>query len=76
MKSLTIKLSAKLSARVSRIARARNVSRSDVVRDALEAYGANEEGTLGEAAAALRGTIKGLPRDLSSNSRHLRGYGS
>ena len=75
VKSLTIKLSAKLSARVSRLARARNVSQSDVVRAAIEAYGANQKGSVGEAAAALRGSLKGLPRDLSSNRKHLDGYG-
>ena len=76
MKSLTIKLSARLSARVSRLALARNVSQSDVVRDALEVYSAHQQGTLGEAAALLRGSLKGLPRDLSTNPRHLKGYGS
>ena len=75
MKSLTIKLTARLSARVSRLARARNVSQSEVVREALEEYGANQKGSVGEAAAALRGTFKGLPRDLSSNRKHLEGYG-
>ncbi len=76
MKSLTIKLSDLLSARVSRLARARNVTRSEVVRDALEAYSENQKGSLGEAAASLRGSLKGLPKDLSSNSRHLKGYGT
>lgn len=76
MKSFTIKLSAKLSARVSRLARARNVSQSEVVREALEAYSSNQKGSVGEAAAALRGSLKGLPRDLSSNRKHLAGYGT
>lgn len=75
MKSLTIKLSSKLSARVSRIARARNVSQSEVVRAALESYSANQQGSVADACAALRGALKGLPRDLSSNRKHLDGYG-
>lgn len=75
MDSITIKIPAALSARVSRLARKRRVSRSEVVRQALEAL-PNEAGdTIVERFSHLVGAVKRLPRDLSTNPRHLRGFG-
>jgi metal-responsive CopG/Arc/MetJ family transcriptional regulator len=70
---MSIKLPRTLSAKVTRLARRRNVSRTEVVRDALEAYTA--DGSSGSAVSDLKGCLKGLPRDLSTNQRRLKGSG-
>jgi hypothetical protein len=75
MESMSIKLPRALSAKVSRLAKRRNVSRTEIVRDALEAYAASESAAAGSAVSDLKGCVKGLPRDLSTNPRHLEGYG-
>lgn len=75
MDSMTIKLPARLSARVARIARARHVSRSAVVRQAIEALPVDERDTIVERFGHLLGAARGLPRDLSTNKRHMRGFG-
>ncbi len=74
MESMSIKLPRTLSAKVSRLAKRRNVSRTEVVRDALEAYTAADR-SAGSAVSDLKGCLKGLPRDLSANQKHLKGYG-
>jgi hypothetical protein len=75
MESMSIKLPRALSARVTRLARRRNVSRTEIVRDALEAYTAAEGSSAGSSVSDLKGCLKGLPRDLSTNRKHLKGYG-
>jgi predicted transcriptional regulator len=75
MKSMTIKLPASLSARVARLAKQRRVSRSVVVREALEALPDEPADTFVDRFAHLIGQAKGLPRDLSTNRRHLVGFG-
>lgn len=73
--SISIKLPRTLSAKVSRLAKRRNVSRTEVVRDALEAYTAADRSSAGGAVSDLKGCLRGLPRDLSTNPKHLKGYG-
>ena len=75
MDSLLIKLPKTLSARVSRLAKQRSVSRTEVVRDALEAYLAAGGLSAGSAVGDLKGCLKGLPRDLSTNHKYLERYG-
>ncbi len=75
MESMSIKLPRTLSAKVSRLARRRNVSRTEIVRDALEAYTAVEGSSAASAVSDLKGCLKGLPRDLSTHHKHLEGYG-
>ena len=74
--SWTIKLPRQLSARVARLARKRGISRSALVREAVEKL-ANEGGeeTFVDRVAAFVGAAKGLPADLSTNPKYLRGYG-
>jgi hypothetical protein len=75
MESMSIKLPRTLSAKVTRLARRRNVSRTEIVRDALEAYTAANGSSAGNAVSDLKGCLKGLPRDLSTNPRHRKDYG-
>jgi predicted transcriptional regulator len=76
MDSITIKLSRQLSARVTRLAKRRHISRSALVREALEALTATGEGeTFTERAGQYVGAAKDLPSDISTNPKHLKGYG-
>ena len=71
MGSLSIKLPKALSAKVARIAKRRKVSCASVVLDAIAAYSR----TAGSAVADLKGCLKGLPSDLSTHHKYLKGYG-
>jgi predicted transcriptional regulator len=74
--SWTIKLPRALSERVARLAKKRHVSRSALVREALERLAEGSEAeTFVERASRHVGAGKDLPADLLTNPRHMRGYG-
>lgn len=80
MPTITLKLPAGLAARLNTVVRRRSTTKSAVVRQALEAHledSARDEdrGSCLDLARDLAGSLRGGPRDLSSNKRHLRGYG-
>lgn len=79
MKVLTVRLPEPLAASIEAESRARNVSKSDVVRERLErAAAAAEPSAPAHAIADLVGSVDGLPADLSGRKKHyLRttGYG-
>jgi predicted transcriptional regulator len=72
MKAVTIKLSDACASRVSRLARARKTSKSNVIREALERGLANEDPL--DDVRDLIGLAEG-PVDLARNREHMRGYG-
>ncbi len=78
MRTITLKLPDGLAARVSAAVRRRGVSTSALVREALEdrlGYeGVERAGSCLDLASDLRGVLAG-PTDLSSNPRHIKGYG-
>ena len=78
MRTITLKLTEALAARVSATVRKRGVSTSALVREALEDRLRDESveraGSCLDLASDLRGVLAG-PIDLSSNPRHLEGYG-
>ena len=79
MRTITLKLPDPLARRLRLAVQRRRSTQSAVVREALEAQLA-EEGESVEAGSFLdrghdlAGSLQG-PADLSSNRRHLRGYG-
>lgn len=73
-KTMTIKLPAALSAKVGRLAKKRRATQSEIVREALAAYEPEDTASFVDAAAEFIGMAEG-PGDLSTNPRHLRGYG-
>jgi len=77
MRSLSLKLPKHLDVMIERLAKQRGVSRSAVIRAALEAYAANgtRRGSALEAAGDLVGSLKGGPRDLSYNPKYMKDYG-
>ncbi|GMU62163.1 MAG: CopG family transcriptional regulator [Myxococcales bacterium] len=75
LKTLSIKVPSSLSARVSRLARARGSTVSAIVREALEQYAPSEGTSFATAARAYIGSVAGGPGDLSTNPKHLAGFG-
>ena len=78
MRTVSLKISPALDQAVEELARRRGVSKSAVIREAIERYlsgGARPaKGSFLALAKNLAGCVEGPP-DLSSNSEHLEGYG-
>ena len=76
MKTLTVRLPDSLVAQIEAEARARSVSKSEVVRERLAAASAARTVSY-ESIAHLVGSVDGLPTDLAANAKqYLRaGYG-
>jgi metal-responsive CopG/Arc/MetJ family transcriptional regulator len=77
---ITVRVDESLHERLGSVAEAAGKSESQVVREALENYlDRQEEG--GATAfdlckkAGMIGCIKGGPKDMSSNPKHLEGFG-
>jgi hypothetical protein len=76
-RTLTVKIPRPLAARLSARVRKRQTTQSAVVREALERYlqdGFDGPDSFLSLASDLVGSISG-PVDLSSNRKHLRGFG-
>ena len=79
MITMTCKIPEKLDAEIETLARRQRVSKSAIVRKALERHvrrgGTGTSPRAYDLVKALCGTLHG-PRDLSSNPRHLEGLGA
>jgi hypothetical protein len=78
MKMISLKIPSGLDAKLTALARRRNMSKSTVVREAVEQY-LRDSGngvTLSclDLARDLAGSVTGPP-DLSSNKKYLEGLG-
>lgn len=78
MTPISLKMPRRLALEISEAARRRGVSRSALIREALEAFlraeGADEAGSALSMATDLVGSFPG-PADLSENPDYLRGFG-
>jgi len=74
MRVVSLKLPEDLDRELTRIARRRHASRSAVLREALESFARGSQRSVTAAAGDLVGSLRG-PRDLSTNAKHLAGYG-
>lgn len=78
MNTLTVKLPPALEARLEALVRKRKQSKSELVREAIERLveqsGAPIKGSVLELAGDLVGICNG-PRDLSTNPKHMSGFG-
>jgi hypothetical protein len=74
---VVVRLPKTLNARLKGLAKRRRSSKSAVIRDLLETHPstAKRMPTLLELAGDLIGSVKGAPADLSTNKKHLEGYG-
>ena len=79
MPTISLKLPEDLLADLEREAKARRVSKSALVRESVEATlrrrSRRGAASCYEVARDLAGTVKGLPRDLASNPKYLKGFG-
>ena len=78
MRTLSVKLPNALDAKLSAFAQVRGVSRSEVVREALEALLVRNRGVRKASALALAKDLAGCvagPGDLSFNKDHMKDYG-
>lgn len=78
MKTVSLKLPEPLDAKLTALIRKRGMSKSALIREALEDYLSREgepgPGSFLEMARDLCGCVAG-PIDLSTNQDHLDGYG-
>ena len=74
MKTVSFKLTVELDDALTALARARNTSRSSVVREALASYAVPARASVTAAVDAVTAGVNG-PRDLSSNPKHMARYG-
>ncbi|MGH8700582.1 MAG: ribbon-helix-helix protein, CopG family [Burkholderiales bacterium] len=79
MKVLSLKVPEQLDRKLSAVVKRRGMRKSVVVREALERYVDESreirKGSFLDLAGDLVGCVKDAPVDLSSNPKHLVGYG-
>jgi len=79
MKTLTLKLPSSLEASLASASRRHGVSKSAIVREALQNHFSQKEAASQHSFAALAveycGCLEGAPSDLSSNKQRLKGFG-
>ena len=79
MKMLSLKVPEHLDRKLSAVVKRRGMPKSVVVREALERYVDESreirKGSILDLAGDLVGCVKDAPADLSSNPKHLDGYG-
>ena len=80
MNTLTIKLPDQLEVEIVAASQQEHISKSALVRRALEAYLAQRKSATPaisalDKAGDLVGCFEGGPRDLASNPRHMAGFG-
>jgi predicted transcriptional regulator len=79
MQTISLKLPHDLLAELERAAKARRITKSVLVRESLEAALRPRPGrrttSCFDLAQDLAGSVRGLPRDLAQNSKHLDGFG-
>ncbi len=78
MTPISLKMPRRLAAELSEAARRRGVSRSALIRQAIEAFLRAEESEEPVSAFAQAADFAGAfpgPRDLSVNSGYMRGFG-
>lgn len=80
MSTLSLKLADKLDREIVRASRKQGISKSELVRRAINRYLNHLQDekpfvSALELAGDLVGSIKGLPSDLSSNPKYMEDYG-
>lgn len=78
MKTISLKLSGELRARLEAEAKRRQISKSKVIRDCLSRVLLRSKSGNGlscyDLAKHLAGSVHG-PKDLSTNKKYMRGFG-
>ena len=74
MRTVSIKLPEALDDAVTELAAQQQTNRSAVVREALIAYTAKRQRSVASLVDEIAGSFDG-PADLSTNPKHMAGYG-
>lgn len=78
MKTVSLRMAVTLDRKLAAAAKRRDVSKSDLIREAVESFlssrDATRAGSCLDLAGDLIGSLEG-PDDLSFNKRHMRGFG-
>lgn len=79
MQTISLRLPAEVLAQLESEAKARGVTKSELVREGLE-KALRKQSTAGavscyDLARDLAGTVKGLPEDLADNPKYMEGFG-
>lgn len=79
MKTISVRIPEDVANRLQAASRNTGVSKSEVIREALEAYLANgrdgdDRPTLADRCRDLIGSVDG-PSDLSTNPKYMEGFG-
>ena len=74
MRTVSFKLSDRLDDALSDLARRRKSTRSALVREALEAFATGKRRSVTAMVDKLEQSLDG-PADLSTNPKHMAGYG-
>ena len=78
MKTISLKVDASVDEKLAALARRQGASKSEVIREAIDAFLQESAGSRAksclELAKDLAGSVEG-PSDLSSNAAHLEGFG-
>ncbi|MCF7886392.1 MAG: ribbon-helix-helix domain-containing protein [Candidatus Marinimicrobia bacterium] len=77
MKNITLRIPEKMNNYLKKISKNTNISKSEVIRRALDEYISKEKyrtGSFLDLASDLKGSIE-APHDLSVNDKHFKGYG-
>lgn len=79
MSTISLKLPDRLLALLENESRTRRTTKSSVVRECLEktltAPSPGGKATCYDLAHDLAGSVRGLPRDLATNPKHMEGFG-
>ena len=78
MRTISLKVADGIDVRLAAAAKARGTTKSNVMREAIQAYlsdgGKRRSGSCLDLAGDLVGSVDG-PSDLSSNPRRMKGFG-
>ncbi len=79
MSTISLKLPDKLLNLLEKESRARRTTKSSLIRESLEktlvSRPSADKASCYELAHDLAGSLKGLPRDLATNPKHMKGFG-
>lgn len=75
MRTVSFKLPVALDKQLSRLAKERKVSRSALVREAVEGLMKVKRQSVAALAGDLFGCVKDAPHDLSTNPKYMVGFG-
>lgn len=79
MQTISLKLSDSLLKQLTREAKAKGVTKSQIVRESIEKalyrQPPPDDASCYDLARDLAGVVKGLPRDLATNPKHMEGFG-